>query len=86
MHLRFWVERAIQASACLLRLDGDRMGYLRLLKLLYIEDREWLDQTGESITGHRAYAMKYGPVLSTLYRLIKGKGSRAGKWNAYLNK
>src|SRR5947209_29948 len=28
-HFRF--ERALQASACLLRLDGKRMGYLRLL-------------------------------------------------------
>ena len=27
------------------------MRYLRLLKLLYIADREWLAETGESITG-----------------------------------
>jgi hypothetical protein len=30
------------------------------LKLLYIADREWLAETGESATGDRACAMKYG--------------------------
>ena len=85
MHFRFNFERALQASAYLLRLDGKRMGYLRLLKLLYIADREWLAETGESITGDRAYAMKYGPVLSSLYDLVKGSGSRAGEWDDYIH-
>ena len=81
MNFRFNFERALQASAYLLRLDGKRMGYLRLLKLLYIADREWLAETGESITGDRAYAMKYGPVLSSDLRPHQGqriKGWRVG--------
>jgi uncharacterized phage-associated protein len=85
MHLRFQFERTLQASAYLLRLDGKRMPYLRLLKLLYIADREWLAATGESITGDRAYAMKYGPVLTTTYDLIKGCGSRAGVWDDFIH-
>ena len=85
MHHRFHFQRALQAGACLLRLDGKRMGYLRLLKLLYIADREWLAETGESITGDRAYAMKYGPVLSNVYDLIKGDGSTAGVWDDYIH-
>ena len=85
MNFRFNFERALQASACLLRLDDKRMGYLRLLKLLSIADREWLAETGESITGDRAYAMKYGPVLSSIYDLVKGNGSRAGEWDDYIH-
>jgi uncharacterized phage-associated protein len=85
MHLRFSFERTLQASAYLLRLDGKRMGYLRLLKLLYIADREWLAESGESITGDRAYAMKYGPVLSSTYDLIKGNGSKAGIWDDHIH-
>ena len=81
MHLRFQFERTLQASAYLLRLDGKRMPYLRLLKLLYIADRESLAETGESITGDRAFAMEYGPVLSNVYDLIKGIGSKAGIWD-----
>ena len=49
MTFRFHFDRALQASACLLRFDGKRMGYLRLLKLLYIADREGLAETGETI-------------------------------------
>jgi uncharacterized phage-associated protein len=85
MHLRFSFERTLQASAYLLRLDGKRMGYLRLLKLLYIADREWLAESGESITGDRAYAMKHGPVLSSAYDLIKGNGSKAGLWDDHIH-
>jgi uncharacterized phage-associated protein len=86
MNLRFHFERALQASAYLLRLDGKRMACLRLLKLLYIADREWLAETGESITGDRACAMKYGPVLSNVYDLIKGNGSKAGVWDDHIHK
>ncbi len=84
MHFRFHFDRALQASACLLRLDGKRMGYLRLLKLLYIADREWLAEAGEPITGDRAVAMKQGPVLSGVYELIKGNGSKAGVWDDHI--
>jgi uncharacterized phage-associated protein len=86
MNLRFHFERTLQASAYLLRLDGKRMAFLRLLKLLYIADREWLAETGESITGDRACAMKYGPVLSNVYDLIKGDGSKAGVWDDHIHK
>ena len=85
MHLRFHFQRALQAGAYLLQLDGKRMGYLRLLKLMYIADREWLAETGESITGDQAYAMKYGPVLSNVYDLVKGDGPRAGVWGNYIH-
>src|SRR5271155_5522268 len=85
MPFRFNFDRALQASAYLLRLDHKKMSYLRLLKLLYIADREWLAVTGESITGDRAYAMKFGPVLSTVYDLIKGNGSKAGIWDDHIH-
>jgi uncharacterized phage-associated protein len=85
MQFRFNFEQTLQASACLLRLDRKKMSYLRLLKLLYIVEREWLAETGESITGDRAYAMKQGPVLSTVYDLIKGNGSKAGEWDDFIH-
>ncbi len=85
MSLRFDFARSLQASAYLLRLDRKRMSYLRLLKLLYIAGREWLAKTGESISGDRACAMKNGPVLSTVYDLIKGNGSRAGHWDDFIH-
>jgi hypothetical protein len=49
---------------CLLELHGDRMEYVRLLKLLYIADREMMAEAGAPVTGDRAVAMDHGPVLS----------------------
>jgi uncharacterized phage-associated protein len=80
MHFRFDFEKSLQAAGFLLELHGDRMEYVRLLKLLYIADREMLAEAGAPITGDRAVAMNHGPVLSQVYDLIKGKAARAGEW------
>jgi uncharacterized phage-associated protein len=85
MTFRFHFDKALQAASVLLELDGDRMGRIRLLKLLYIADRELLAETGRSLTGDRAMAMKHGPVLSHVYDLIKGEAARAGEWGRYLH-
>lgn len=47
------------------------MKYLKLLKLLYYVDRTALEKMGQSITGDHYVSMDYGPVLSTVYDLIK---------------
>jgi uncharacterized phage-associated protein len=84
MHFRFNFEKALQATGVLLGLDGDRMEYMRLLKLLYIADREMLAEIGAPITGDRVVAMVHGPVLSQVYDLIKGQAARAGEWEHYV--
>jgi uncharacterized phage-associated protein len=85
MKFRFNFERTLQASAVLLRRDGKRMSRLRLLKLLYIADRELLARKGRTITGDRILAMKYGPVLGQTYDLIKGLEARAGEWDEFVH-
>ena len=47
------------------------MHYLELLKLMYYADRESLDLYGQPITGDRYVNMKHGPVLSSVYDLVK---------------
>jgi uncharacterized phage-associated protein len=84
MQLRFNFEKSLQAAGVLLHLEEGRMPYLRLLKLLYIADREMLASTASPITGDRGYAMKYGPVLSHLYNLIKGSGPRFEDWDRHI--
>ena len=49
------------------------MNYLGLLKMLYIADRMALERINWSITGDRYVSMNYGPVLSSVYDLIKGQ-------------
>jgi len=53
---------------------------MRLLKLLYIADRESLAETGKTITGDQPCAMERGPVLCETYDLIRGKGANAAPW------
>ena len=79
------LDTTIQAAALFLaNTPSERMSYLRLLKLLYLADRQMLEQTGRPITFDRAVAMKHGPVLSEVYDLIKGQHVEAGKWQRYI--
>ncbi len=87
MHFRLNVNKAIQAAGVLFREDGvKRMAYMRLLKLLYVADRETLAETGRPITGGPVVAMANGPVLSEVYDLIRGQHLKMPLWDAYLRK
>ncbi len=59
---------------------------IRLVKLLYIADRKCLQKSGNPIIGDRIVAMKYGPVLSRTYDIIKGEDTESEKWDKYFEK
>lgn len=84
MTFRFNFEKSLQAAGVLLSLDNNRMERIRLLKLLYIADRELLARTGRTITGDRAVAMNHGPVLSQIYELINGHAPNSSEWDQYI--
>lgn len=65
-------EKAVEAAAMFLKLHGKPMRYLGLLKLLYMADRIALARIEQPITGDSYFSMKFGPVLSSIYDLIKG--------------
>ena len=50
--------------------EHHRLNYLKLIKLLYLADREALVRRGKPITGARMVSMPYGPVLSEVLNLI----------------
>jgi len=70
MKFLFREKKAAQAAARLLKLHGNEMHYLMLIKLLYLADRQALVERGMPITGDRFVSMKYGPVLSTVKDLL----------------
>ena len=70
MRLRFNERKATQSAARLLQLRGGRMSYLKLIKLLYLADREALLRWGRPITTDRFVSMEGGPVLSRLLDLV----------------
>jgi uncharacterized phage-associated protein len=85
MIFRFNIAKTIQASAVLLKAEPtNRMSRLRLLKLLYISDREALVERARPITGDTPVAMDHGPVLTNTYDLIKGEDFHATEWEKYI--
>ncbi|MBS3734155.1 MAG: SocA family protein [Phycisphaerae bacterium] len=69
----FNLYKTIQATTYLLRQPGtDHCAYLKVLKLLYVAERESLAETGHPITGDQTYAMPHGPALSATLNLMNG--------------
>jgi uncharacterized phage-associated protein len=82
----FNIQKTIQAAATLLKVSPFQcMGRMRLLKFLYIADRESLKEAGRPITADVAVAMRKGPVLSQTYDLIKGNDFGAPLWDKYFS-
>ncbi|MDR2897430.1 MAG: SocA family protein [Spirochaetaceae bacterium] len=67
----FNIEKVIQTCNYLLQKNGGSLNYTKMIKLLYLADRESLNEAGDTITGDTYVSMKNGPVLSTVYNLIK---------------
>src|SRR3954453_20832474 len=87
MNTRFNLKQTLQAAAHLVKLQpNSRLNYTRVLKLLYVAERELLAETGSLLTADRPCAMEKGPVLSKTYNLIKGGGptDQQAIWNRYL--
>ena len=78
------IEKLMQAAGYILKKYKYRLNYTKLMKLLYLADKEALKESNRSISGDSYVCMKSGPVLSGLYDLIKGKHSDTGAqlaWN-----
>lgn len=85
MYRRLNTRKAAQAAAALLRTEpNDRMAYIRLLKLLYIADRDQVAKTGMPILGSRPVAMAYGPLHSEVYNLVQGEHEDVSLWSSFI--
>jgi uncharacterized phage-associated protein len=63
------------------------MSYMKLIKLLYLLDREALVRWGRPVTGDTYVSMKHGPVLSQVLNLIT-EGAGPGEenvWSQYVS-
>lgn len=78
---RFDAEKSLQAVAYLLRRESaHRMNYMRLLKILYIAEREAFAESSKPITGSRVVATHRGPILDDILRSIRGQHRSAPLW------
>jgi hypothetical protein len=60
--MRFDAEKVTEAAAFLLQLRGGRMHYIKLLKLLYIADRQAFSEWGIPISNDNYVSMDNGRV------------------------
>ena len=78
-------EKAAQAAALFLLKAGGPMPHLKLMKLLYIADRESYRRHSSPITGDEMVSMPHGPVLSRTYDLMIEHGRRPSDyWSSYV--
>lgn len=86
--MRFWFNdrKTAQAAAFLVRLRGGSLNYMKLIKLLYLADRQRLIDHGVPLTGDSLVSMKHGPVLSRVLDLIsEGPSAQPSAWFEYLS-
>jgi uncharacterized phage-associated protein len=80
----FDLDKTIQVTAHLLKQNENKMNYLRLLKFLYLINRESLQKKATLIVYDRACALPRGPILSTVYNLIKERDTQSRQWQRYI--
>jgi uncharacterized phage-associated protein len=86
MKSRFDEAKSTQMAGMLLQLAGNRMNYMKLIKLMYIIDREALKRWGHPLTGDEYYSLPHGPIVSRVYDLIADEPdlSSSQYWNDFI--
>ncbi|MCW1916346.1 Panacea domain-containing protein [Luteolibacter sp. GHJ8] len=65
-------QRLADVAGYILTNLGGSAEYIKLLKLMYIADRESFRENQTAITGDHYVSMNQGPVLSIAYNFIRG--------------
>lgn len=86
LNFKFNNAKTTEAAALLLKKNGGSMNYMKLIKLLYLIDRETLTRWGRPVTGDYYVSMKHGPVLSNVLDLINcgDDPSHESIWHKYI--
>lgn len=81
----FSERRVAQIAAFFTKAEGGRIAVLKLIKLMYLADRESLDQHGDPITFDAMYSLKEGPILSRTLDFVNGiEESSPGGWDDWI--
>lgn len=85
--MAFNEEKATALAVFFLDREGGKMEDLKLMKLMYLSERESLRRTGSSITGDLFYSMKNGPVLSHTLDIMspRDQADLASIWRRHIS-
>ncbi len=78
----FDIRKAAQVAAYLLWKRGGKMSCLKLMKLMYLAEKQFLLDHGERLTGDKMVSMPMGPVLSAVYDCFIG--GQEPYWNSWI--
>ncbi|MBI5816131.1 MAG: SocA family protein [Nitrospinae bacterium] len=77
--------KVAQMAAFFLIKRGGWMSHLKLMKLLYLADREAMKRHGAPISGDKFVSLQHGPVLSQTLNLMDGDvESSPNGWEAWI--
>ena len=83
--MTFNERKVAQMAAFFLQERGEPMAILKLMKLLYLAERESLRLYGMPMSGDHLVAMPHGPVLSITYDLMSGSyDTHEGGWQQWI--
>lgn len=79
--------KTTQAASLFLKKSDGKMSYMKLIKLLYLVDRQALMLWERPLTGDTYFSMKHGPVLSNVLDIISNGGDpeNSSYWYKYIS-
>ena len=87
IHFSFDEKKATQAAAYILSVNDNKLDYMKLIKLLYLSDREAIAKWRGSITTDRYSSLPKGPITSQIYALIKADScSPDDIWHTFIHR
>lgn len=79
-------KKAAQVAAFFLQSSGSKMSLLKLMKLMYLAERQSLETYGEPMIGDKLCSMEHGPVLSHTLNHINGvRQSSPDGWDSWVS-
>ena len=78
----FSAKKVLQEIAYLLKLNGNQMSLIKLIKELYLIDRLSISERETSVSGDYFFSMDHGPILSFTLNMLRDI-PRSG-WRDYL--
>lgn len=80
-------EKASQVAAIFIKLCGGKVNYMKLIKLMYLAERQALLDWGRPITYDSYFSLPKGPILSNTLNIIRQESeSKNHKWFEYISK
>ena len=82
MNLTYREDKAAEVAALFLKMAGGKMSKIKLIKLLYIVERESLIKRRRPVIFDRYVSMDRGPVMSKTLNIINGdQRETSGPWD-----